>query len=178
MPLTGRPRQALDSTSQAFVGNGTFHSAGKEAGTITAVRVITAAFIAILGLALVLQQAAADPAAHRVYLPTMAVNLGSLRQAGPTTPNGMISVVAQAGLSCKDGETMPVTGARVTVVTAQGSVIGMTDESGYALFGATGGPTLVQIEWPAGFFPCPDSRPVVELPAGMGTVKFVAIAGH
>lgn len=140
-------------------------------------RVIFAAFIAIAGLMFVLQQAGAEPETHRVYLAMVTV-AGPASQAGNSTPNAAISVAARAGLSCDGDETVPVGGARITVITDHSSRIAMTDATGYALFTATAKPAVIQIEWPVGFLPCPNSRPVVELPGGAGAVEFMAVAGH
>ncbi len=142
-----------------------------------ATRIVSATFIALVGLALVLQQAAAEPETHRVYLAMVTV-AGPASQASNSTPNAGISVAARAGLSCDGGETVPVSGARITVITDHTSQIAMTDATGYALFTATAEPAVIQIEWPVGFLPCPNSRPIVELPNGSGEVRFMAAAGR
>lgn len=183
MSLAGRPRHVPNVTQLASErARSTHASARGEVGVMSAIRVIIAAFIAIIGLTVVLQQAAAEPrlrpelaeGRHRVYLPMIAANAGLTKQADNNSPNAVISVVAQAGLSCKDGEMVPVTGARITVITDHSSRVGMTDEAGYALFSATSEPAVIQIEWPAGLLPCPNSRPMVELPTGTGEVEFLA----
>lgn len=156
----------------------TAYSPKKASGFINVIRVVIATLIALIGLTFVLPQAAADPSPHRAYLPMVAANTGLTRQARTTGPNTAISVIAEASASCKEGEMAPVTGARITVITDHGTRIGMTNESGYALFSAANEPVVIQIEWPAGFFPCPNSRPMVELPGGAGEVTFVATAAH
>ncbi|MFQ5592831.1 MAG: hypothetical protein ACE5HA_01645 [Anaerolineae bacterium] len=141
--------------------------------------------IVIAGLALFLQPASAAPehepatadGQHRVYLGLVAAGSGLANRVSTTSPNPTLSVTARAGLSCSDDETVPVRGARVTVITDDSSRIAMTDEAGNVLFSATTDPTVIQIEWPIGFLPCPNSRPYVELPAGTGEVEFVAVAG-
>ncbi|MFQ5856775.1 MAG: hypothetical protein ACE5LU_14165 [Anaerolineae bacterium] len=141
-------------------------------------RVIFAAFIAIVGLTVVLQQAAAEPSRHRVYLAMITVRTSPATRANTSAPNSAISVAARAGLSCEGGETVPVSGARIMVMTDHMTLIAMTDETGYALFSATTEPAVIQIEWPVGFLPCPNSRPIVELPNGAGEVEFTATASR
>jgi len=159
-----------------------------------AARVIIAISIAFVGLMFVLQRAAAEAGhrpetspefseglaegPHRVYLAMVTARSGEANRASTSMPNATIGVGARAGLSCDDGETVPVGGARITVVTDEGPRIAMTDETGYALFTATMQPAVVQIEWPVGFLPCPNSPPIVELPSGTGEVEFMAVAGH
>jgi hypothetical protein len=53
----------------------------------------------------------------------------------------------------------------------------ITDESGYVLFNATTGPAVIQIERPVGFLPCPNSRPIVELPVGILAIPVLLLAG-
>lgn len=148
-----------------------------------AIRLLIAALIAIIGLSLVLQQAAAEPGPQesadgqrRVYLAMITLGAGSTQPDPGNTPNAAINVVARAGLTCGGEETIPVTGARVTVVTDGSSRVAMTDDTGQVVFGAASGPAMIQIEWPAGLFPCPNSRPMVELPNGFGEVEFAAVA--
>lgn len=148
-------------------------------------RAIFTICIVIAGLALFLQPASAEPGhapatadgQHRVYLGLVAAGSGLANRFSTTGPSPTLSVTARAGLSCSDGETVPVRGARVTVVTDDSSRIATTDEAGNALFSATTDPAVVQIEWPIGFLPCPNSRPVIELPTGTGEVEFIAVAG-
>lgn len=166
---------------------------------MNASRIVFATFIAILALALVLQQAAAEPGPrpglaeeplpavaaepspdvgediHRMYLPMLAADVGSSSRSHTSTPNAAISVAAQSVLSCDTDEAMPVGGARITVVSDRASRVAMTDASGFVLFSATAAPAVIQIEWPAGYLPCPNSRPLVELPSGTGEVEFTAI---
>ena len=112
-----------------------------------------------------------------VYLPTVLANSGLIGRARGNVAKIGISVVAQASASCEKGKgTIPVDGARVIILTEDDRFIGQTNPKGYALFGATNKAATIHIEWPAGFFPCPNSRPVVELPSGFGAVKFAAQA--
>jgi hypothetical protein len=141
---------------------------------IRACQAFAATFIAIVGLAPLLQQASAELQPHRVYLPIVAVNVSSSEPTTTTSPSEIINVTARSSQSCQAGETQPVIGARITVISNQMSRVAMTDERGLALFSATTGPAVIQVEWPAGFLPCPHSRPIVELPAGTGEVEFLA----
>lgn len=150
-------------------------------------RILVATFVALLGLTLLLQQATADSGAgsepnastHQVYLPAVSVSSGLTSRSSSSTPNTAISVAAQAVLSCEDtSEPMPVSGARIIVITDHSSRIAMTDASGSVLFSASPEPAVIQIEWPVGLFPCPNSSPSVELPNGIGEVKFMAVAGN
>ena len=86
-----------------------------------------------------------------------------------------IRVLANAALSCDAGEGSPVMGARVTVFTQNSVSMAFTNQVGEALFGAVQGPALVQIEWPAGLMPCPNSPITAELPSGVGEVTFLAV---
>lgn len=148
-------------------------------------RAILTICIVTAGLMLFLQPASAEPGRgpatadgqHRVYLGLVATGSGLANQVNTTGPSPTLSVTARAGLSCSDGETVPVRGARVTVITDDSSRIAVTDEAGSVLFSATTDPAVIQIEWPVGFLPCPNSRPVVELPTGTGEVEFIAVAG-
>lgn len=146
--------------------------------SMNVIRAAIAVFIAFVGLSLVLQKASAEPRLHQAYLPVVTADAGLTKQTHSGTPDAVISVVARAGVSCKAGETLPVTGARITVVTDHGSRIGLTNESGYAVFSAASEPAVIQIEWPAGLFPCPHSRPMAELPNGAGEVTFVAVTAR
>lgn len=186
MPSKGCIHHVPYSALQASENSSIPHIAGKGLIAMRVTQVVFAASIAILGLTLVLHQAAAEPrleaklgeGPHRVYLPMIATSAGPAKKSSTNVPNAVISVAARAGLSCEDGETVPVNGARITVMTDHTSRIGLTDESGYALFTATTEPAVIQIEWPVGFLPCPNSRPVVELPDGVGEVEFTAVASH
>ena len=148
-------------------------------------RAIFTIYILIAGLMLFLQPASAEPGRgpatadgqHRVYLGLVTAGSGLANRVSTTGPSPTLSVTARAGLSCSDEETVPVRGARITVITDSSSRIAMTDEAGNVLFSATTEPAVIQIEWPVGFLPCPNSRPYVELPAGAGEVEFIAIAG-
>jgi hypothetical protein len=111
-----------------------------------------------------------------VFLPMIAANAGPLRQAGPMAPEALITVVAQTSHVCQADAAVPVAGARITVVTDHGSRVNVTDAAGFALFEPADEPAVVQIEWPVGLLPCPNSRPMVELPSGAGEVKFMASA--
>lgn len=183
MPLPGRIRRRRDSTQPASCSMETPHILGQGYSSVRFTRFVFAVFIAIVGCMLILQQATAESASdtgagqYRVYLALVSAGSGPANRAVPATRDGAISVTARAGLSCSDGETVPVRGARITVITDESSRIAMTDETGNVLFSATAEPAVVQIEWPVGFLPCPNSRPVVELPAGTGEVEFIAIAG-
>ncbi len=108
-----------------------------------------------------------------VFLPMIAVNSGAGRQTS-SEPLTAIDVFAHASAVCSDGSASPVAGARVTVTTDDDARSGVTDASGHARFEAVDEIVIVQIEWPAGYFPCPDSRPMVELPGGAGQVTFTA----
>ena len=143
-----------------------------------ATRVVLATLIALMGLTFVLQRAAAEARPHRVYLAMVAAGTNQANRASTSSPNATISVEARAGLSCGEGESVPVRGARITVVTDHSRRVALTDDTGFALFSATSEPAVIQIEWPVGFLPCPNSRPIVELPSGTGEVQFTAITGH
>ncbi len=141
-------------------------------------RILFAVLVAMAGLMLILQRATAEAEAHRVYVPLVASGAGHINRGSASVPNATISVEARAGLSCEAEETVPVSGARITVIADDSSRVAMTDETGYALFSATVAPAVIQIEWPVGFLPCPNSRPIVELPSGAGQVQFTAVASH
>ena len=111
-----------------------------------------------------------------VLLPMIAANAGHAGQAGPMVPEALITVVAETSNVCQASAAVPVAGARITVVTDHGSRVDVTDATGFVLFEPADEPAVVQIEWPAGLLPCPNSRPMVELPSGAGEVKFMAIA--
>lgn len=110
------------------------------------------------------------------YLPMVAANAGTTQQSRSDAQTAAIDVVAQGHTACEANEARPVAGARITVVTDHDSRVGVTDAEGHALFEAANDAAVVQIEWPAGYLPCPDSRPIVELPSGAGEVTFTASA--
>jgi len=109
-----------------------------------------------------------------VFLPMVAANAGSTSDPGPVGPEAALTVVAQASNVCQAEGAVPVAGARITVVTDHDSRVDVTDSAGYVLFEPAGSPAVVQIEWPVGLLPCPNSRPMVELASGAGDVKFLA----
>jgi len=86
-----------------------------------------------------------------------------------------IHVVANAAETCGADQSSPVAGARVIVFTQNGTSMALTNQTGEVLFGAVQGPAYVQIEWPVGFIPCPNSPITVELPNGTGEVAFSAM---
>lgn len=109
-----------------------------------------------------------------VFLPMVAASASSTNQAGVILPETAITVMAQASNVCQADSAIPVAGARITVVTDNESHAHVTDSTGYVVFESTSSPAVVQIEWPVGLLPCPNSRPVVELESGVGEVKFLA----
>ena len=109
-----------------------------------------------------------------VFLPMVAANAGSTSQSGSIGPEAALTVMAQASDVCQAEEAVPVAGARITVVTDRDTRMSVTDSTGYLLFEPAGEPAVVQIEWPVGLLPCPNSRPMAELPTGAGDVKFLA----
>ncbi|MBS1252415.1 MAG: hypothetical protein MAG451_01454 [Anaerolineales bacterium] len=187
-PLNGWSRNATNpAESPSVIDREVKWSGGKEFRVMRATRIVFATFVALMGLMLLLQQqAAADsglaaqPAggAHRVYLGMIAVDAGLTNRASTSAPQSAISVAARAVLSCdNDGDTtIPVGGARIMVITDHSSRTAFTDASGEALFSAAPEPAVIQIEWPVGLLPCPNSRPSTELPNGAGEVEFMALA--
>ncbi len=109
-----------------------------------------------------------------VFIPLIVTNAGRTRQTNSSEAAAAINVLAQAGTSCDMGAVGPVAGARVTVITDHNTRVGVTDTDGRAFFEAADEAAVVQIEWPTGYFPCPNSRPVVEVPSGAGEVAFTA----
>jgi hypothetical protein len=145
---------------------------------------IGATLTAVAAFTLILSSAAADApnqpdtsgGQQQVYLSMVAINARQTARASAIVPDATITVAAQVSQSCKPGTSAPVSGARITVITSNFSTTTTTNATGHATFGATGVPARVQIEWPAGLFPCPNSQPTVELPDGSGAVDFVAQA--
>lgn len=109
-----------------------------------------------------------------VFLPVVAANAGSTSETGSVGPEAALTVVAQASNVCQAEGAVPVAGARITVVTDRDTQMSVTDSAGLVLFEPAGKPAVVQIEWPVGLLPCPNSRPMVELASGAGEVKFLA----
>lgn len=185
MRLTAQEHGVAQSRFLAADRNTIPFASAKGHPLMRATRATLALLITIAGLILFFQPAAAQPGRssdtaegqHRVYLGLVAAGSGLANRVSTTGPSPALSVSARAGLSCSDGETVPVRGARVTVITDDSSRIAMTDEAGNVLFSASTDPAVIQIEWPVGFLPCPNSQPVVELPAGTGEVEFIAVAG-
>lgn len=138
--------------------------------------------LALLSLMLLLPTALAEEPEVSSGEPIAVQEPGQLLDGHYTLPPGGfqtaalgIHVVARAAPSCNADESTPVAGARVIVRTSSGAFTALTGQSGEALFGGVQGPAYVQIEWPAGFIPCPNSPITVELPDGTGEVNFSAI---
>lgn len=151
----------------------------RELRAMRVTRVIFAAFLVLVGSAIVLERAAAEPntETYRTYLSMVTVDAGPSDRASNNVPDAVISVAAWVVSSCQDHNDVrtPVKGARITVITEESPLVDFTDMSGRALFSATTEPAVVQLEWPVGFLPCPNSRPLVELPNGAGDVEFFAL---
>lgn len=137
---------------------------------------------ALFGLILLLPSALAEEPEVSGGEPIAVQQPGQLLDGRYTLPaSGLqtaalgIHVVASATSTCGANESSPVAGARVIVFTPNGTFTAFTGQTGETLFGAVQGPAYVQIEWPAGFIPCPDSPITVELPDGTGDVTFSAI---
>lgn len=109
-----------------------------------------------------------------VFVPLIARNAGRRAQASSNQQTNAIDVAAQVSPTCDGTVRGPVAGARVTVIAEAGTRVGVTGADGHALFEATSQAATVQIEWPAGYFPCPNSRPAAEFPTGAGRVVFTA----
>lgn len=181
--LTGRPHPRAHHKSVASpqtMTGGHLFSDRMGPGLRNITRVLLAVVITIIGFGVTLQQASAEPTsedgagAQRVFLPMIAADTNPGNRSSTNSPSAAISVAAHAAASCEDSVMLPVSGARITVAVDSSSRVAMTDVRGYALFSATAEPAIIQIEWPAGFLPCPDSRPAVELPNGTGEVRFKA----
>ncbi len=188
-PLNGWSHPATNSAGPpSMIGREVKWSDGKEFRAMRATRIVFATFVALMGLVLLFfqQPAAADSGlaaqptgeAHRVYLSMIAVDAGLTNRASTSAPQSAISVAARAVLSCDNqgGTPIPVSGARIMVITDHSSRTAFTDASGEALFSAASEPAVIQIEWPVGLIPCPNSRPSAELPHGAGEVEFMALA--
>ncbi len=137
---------------------------------------------ALLGLILLLPSALAEEPERSGGEPIAVQQPGQILDGRYTLPTNNfqttalgIHVIASAALTCSTDEHSPVAGARVIVFTANGASAAFTGQTGEALFGAVQGPAYVQIEWPAGFIPCPNSPVTVELPNGSGEVTFSAM---
>ena len=140
----------------------------------SAKKIFVVIFIVLIGLTWSLQRATAESQPHRVYLAMISAGIRATEPQTTTSPATTIRVVAQAGQSCTADEWMPVYGARILLRGGRISQMATTDPMGQALFSATTEPAILQIEWPAGMLPCPNSQPIVELPAGAGEVTFLA----
>lgn len=147
-----------------------------------AAMLVGAALTAVAAFMLLLSAVAAGPqlqsepdrAGHQLFLPLVAANTSLTDHAESGVLDAGITVEARVSQACKPAEAEPVIGARITVVTDAFSATTTTDALGNAVFGATGEPARILIEWPTGLVPCPNSQPVMELPAGAGAVEFVA----
>lgn len=145
-------------------------------------RIGVAITLALIGLMVFLSSAAAEEPTASQGQPAEAPQLEDLLTnkyrplvIGLQSPSSGIHVAALAALTCEPGEGSPVMGARITLITENGISMALTSQTGEALFSATSGSAVVQIEWPVGLVPCPNSTVSAELPAGAGEVQFVAM---
>ena len=117
-----------------------------------------------------------SPGTNRVYLGMIITGSNQAHETTNNLPASTLRVLANAGTTCENVEQPPVSGARITVISGGHASVLMTDNQGFVQFSGLSEPTVVQIEWPQGLFPCPNSRPSLELPVGTGEVTFNAIA--
>jgi hypothetical protein len=173
-------RPATDSAPEAAPTVPMAASRRRPLGTtlISAALTAVAAFVLILTVVAAGPQPQSEPdrAQHQLYLPMVAVSTSQTARASSVSPDAAITVEARVSQACKPTDAKPVSGARITVVTNESSATTTTNALGHAVFGATGEPARILIEWPSGLIPCPNSQPIIELPDGNGAVEFVAQA--